>query len=149
MHRKQISGIYEIKLKMMVIDQVKISSRSSSAYESLVNRFPPRVIRSRESYLKTLCHIKSFKLTADELDYLSLLHLLVKRYEGPEEKPRAVEYLKKLLEEHKLQIKDLSKILGKSPPLCSMILNGQRAITRQHAMRLGKYFGRGPDLFLM
>jgi antitoxin component HigA of HigAB toxin-antitoxin module len=139
---------------MMVIDQVKTSSRSSSAYESLVKRFPPRVIRSRESYLKTLCHIKSFKgrsqkLTADELDYLSLLHLLVKRYEGPEEKPRAVEYLKKLLDEHKLRIKDLSKILGKSPPLCSMILNGQRAITRQHAMRLGKYFGRGPDLFLM
>lgn len=139
---------------MMIIDQVKLSSRSSSAYESLVNRFPPRVIRSRESYLKTLCHIKSFKgrsrkLTADELDYLSLLHLLVKRYEGPEEKPRAVEYLKKLLEEHKLRIKDLSKILGKSPPLCSMILNGQRAITRQHAMRLGRYFGRGPDLFLM
>ena len=138
----------------MVIDQVKTSSRSSSAYESLVKRFPPRVIRSRESYLKTLCHIKSLKgrsqkLTADELDYLSLLHLLVKRYEGPEEKPRAVEYLKKLLDEHKLRIKDLSKILGKSPPLCSMILNGQRAITRQHAMRLGKYFGRGPDLFLM
>ena len=138
----------------MITDNVTPSSPPNSAYESLVTRFPPRVIRSRESYLKTLCHIKLFKdpsrkLTADELDYLSLLHLLVKRYEGPEEKPRAVEYLKKLLEEHKLRIKDLSKILGKSPPLCSMILNGQRAITRQHAMRLGRYFGRGPDLFLM
>ena len=138
----------------MIVDQVKPVSRLKSTYESLVARFPPRVIRSHETYLKTLCHIKSFKelprkLTAVELDYLSLLHLLVKRYEGPEEKPRAVEYLKKLLKEHKLRIKDLSEILGKSPPLCSMILNGQRAITRQHAMRLGRYFGRGPDLFLM
>ena len=138
----------------MTVEQVKSSSSLGSDYESLVLRFPPRVIRSHKIYQKTLCHIELFKklsrkLSFDEVEYLSLLRLLVKRYEGPEEKPRAIEYLKKLLEEHKLQIKDLSRILGKSPPLCSMILNGQRAITRQHAMRLGRYFGRGPDLFLM
>ncbi|MGC6567114.1 MAG: hypothetical protein ACON38_16065 [Akkermansiaceae bacterium] len=53
-----------------------------------------------------------------------------------------------MVDEHKLTKSDLSRILGRSLALGSMILNGKRKITREHSRRLARYFGLRPDAFL-
>jgi len=125
-------------------------------YPSLCSSFFPRPIRDHDSYQTTLAVISmlthfSKKLNKDQQDYLDLLQLLIQRYEGSTviaTQPQPLLLLKQLVEEHRLRKSDLSRILGRSLSLCSMILNGQRKITHEHAIRLGKYFGRGPELFL-
>ena len=122
-------------------------------YASLVASFPPRVIRSRKCYEETRRLISELKqsvrrLNRDQKEYLTLLEILVQRYEGPRQSPGPLVLLRQLVEEHKLRKADLSRILGRSLSLGSMILSGQRKITPEHAARLGRYFGKGPDLFL-
>lgn len=122
-------------------------------YAGLMTRFPPRVIRSRALLKATLAEILQLKesrqsLNRDQREFLSLLELLVRRYEGPAQPKPAHTFLCQLISEHQLRKTDLCRILGRSLPLCSMILSGQRKITKEHAIRLGRYFGKGPDLFL-
>ncbi|MGD1979274.1 MAG: helix-turn-helix domain-containing protein [Akkermansiaceae bacterium] len=122
-------------------------------FPSLVRAFPPVVIQTQAALERTHREIMRLErlrrpLGPDEADFLSLLRVLVERYQGPEERPGALQLLKQLLEEHQLRKSDLSRILGKSISLCSMILSGQRSITKEHALRLGNYFGKGPELFL-
>ena len=123
-------------------------------FPELVARFPPRLIRNRNSCEETMAEIKRLEslrrtLGHDEAEYLLLLQVLLVRYQGPPAKTGPLVLLEQLLAEHKLQKSDLARILGKSLSLCSMILNGQRAITPEHALRLGSYFGKGPELFLV
>jgi len=130
-----------------------IASEIPLDYAGLISRFPPRVIRNRVFLKKTLAEIHELKnspcrLNRDQEEFLALLQLLVRRYEGPVEPKSAHALLRQLVDEHKLRKTDLSRILGRSLSLCSMILSGQRKITREHAIRLGRYFGKGPDLFL-
>lgn len=127
-----------------------------SDYASLCQNFLPRPIRSHSAYQATLLVINLLKdrpkkLTRDQQDYLNLLELLIQRYEGlaiPNTTPKPLSLLKQLVDEHRLTKSDLSKILGRSLALASMILSGQRKITREHAVRLGKYFGIAPEPFL-
>lgn len=134
-------------------EDFKVESGEES-FPELVARFPPCLIRSqsaRDEMMVEIARLESLirPLGSDESEYLSLLQVLLARYEGPPAKTGALALLEQLLAEHQLRKSDLSRILGKSMSLCSMILNGQRAITREHAVRLGRYFGRGPDLFLV
>lgn len=136
-----------------MVNGLKLGPSESKCYDDLVARFAPRVIRSRVACARTLERIAEIEnsghpRSCDEAEYLALLKLLVERFQGPPEKPRALVLLRQLLDEHQLRKSDLSRILGKSLSLCSMILSGQRAITKQHAARLGRYFGKGSDLFL-
>lgn len=122
---------------------------------SLCKTFPPRPIRKRADYrtfLSIQCHLKESidRTNRDQRDYLDLLTLVIQRYEGVavSSKPKPLSLLKQLVDEHKLSKGDLSKILGRSISLGSMILSGQRKITREHAVCLGKYFGMAPEPFL-
>lgn len=124
-------------------------------YPALCAHFEPRPIRSASHYRRTLAareflQSQRERRTWDQQDYLELLELLINRYEGiiPASKPSPLMLLRQLVEQHRLRKTDLSRILGKSLSLCSMILSGQRQITRAHAERLGKYFKIGPELFL-
>lgn len=124
-----------------------------SSYQELVTCFPPRVIRSRAACQRTNREVERLDgmprpLGTDEKEYRDLLATLVSVYRGAHQRTGPLTLLEQLLEEHQLRRSDLSRILGKSLSLCSMILNGQRAITREHAIRLGRYFGKGPELFL-
>lgn len=138
---------------LMAFPQSPPVAQSCRSYFDLVLSFPPRVIRNRVQYRQSLLQVQ--KLTTedrepglDELEYLALLQLLIRKFEGPKPKTGPAALLSDLLDEHRLRIIDLSQILGRSLPLCSMILNGQRRITRAHAVRLGQYFGKGPEHFL-
>ena len=48
-----------------------------------------------------------------------------------------LETLKHLMQEHEMSATDLSRLLGASCQLGSMILRGERAITADHARALG------------
>lgn len=121
-------------------------------YPSLCADFPPRIIQNEKAYQATQFVIgiltkSTRKLNQAQKDYLNLLKQLSDRYDSTRfTKPHRL--LKQLVDEHKLRKSDLSRILGRSLALGSMILSGQRKITREHAKRLGKHFGLQPEAFL-
>jgi HTH-type transcriptional regulator/antitoxin HigA len=125
-------------------------------YTSLCGVFLPRPIHDDVAYHNTVEIADSFagfedRMTADQNDYLDLLCELIAKYETANAKPSKLggtALLKHLLDEHSLSGAGLSRILGKSASLGPMILRGERKITADHAVSLGRYFGLRPDVFL-
>jgi|TARA_B110000879_G_scaffold212188_1_gene307349 antitoxin component HigA of HigAB toxin-antitoxin module len=132
-------------------------SKMPRSYPCLCRLFLPRPIRDRRTYEKISRVVSIFaefknEMSVDQRDYIDLLGEILARYEEiarvrGSRNPRKL--LKRLIEEHKMRIADLSPILGKSLSLGSMILSGQRTITPEHAVRLADYFGIRPDEFLI
>lgn len=56
--------------------------------------------------------------------------------------------VKQILEENEVAISSAARALGISRQLLHQIIAGRAAITADTAVRLGKYFGNGPDLWL-
>ena len=125
-------------------------------YAGLCGVFLPRPIHDRASYDNTVEVADVFAghedaMTADQHDYFDLLCDLIEKHEKETARPsklRALALLKHLVQEHGLRGAGLSRILGASPSLGPMILRGERKITADHAVRLGKHFGLRPDVFL-
>jgi antitoxin component HigA of HigAB toxin-antitoxin module len=128
----------------------------SADYVSLCRMFLPRPIHDDVGHRNTIEIADAFagfedRMTADQHDYFDLLCALIQKYEAQTEKPSklgATALLNHLLMEHRLSGAGLSRILGKSASLGPMILRGERKITADHAVCLGKYFGLRPDVFL-
>ena len=125
-------------------------------YAGLCQVFLPRPIHDKVGYRNTVEIADVFagfedQMTEDQEDYFDLLCDLIEKHETeivPLPKVRAHDLLKHLLHEHNLAGADLSRILGKSLPLGPMILRGERNITADHAVRLGRHFNLRADLFL-
>jgi len=125
-------------------------------YTSLCRRFLPRPIHDDIGYRNTAGIADAFagfedRMTADQNDYFDLLCELIAKYEQASVKPSklvGVALLKHLLDEHSLSGAGLSRILGKTTSLGPMVVRGERKITADHAVCLGKYFGLRPDVFL-
>lgn len=125
-------------------------------YAGLCSVFLPRPIHDKTSYENTVEIADAFagledRMTDDQNDYFDLLCDLIEKWEKatvPATKIRSLALLKHLLQEHGLAGADLSRILGRSSSLGPMILRGERKITADHAVRLGKHFGLRPDVFL-
>jgi len=58
------------------------------------------------------------------------------------------EYLKELLEELSLSQYRLAQDIGVAPMRISHVVRGQRPITAELALRLGRYFGQSPRYWL-
>jgi antitoxin HigA-1 len=58
------------------------------------------------------------------------------------------EYLKELLDELSITQYQLAKNLGISPMRVSHVVKGNRPITAELALRLGRYFGQDPRYWL-
>jgi len=125
-------------------------------YGALCRVFLPRPIHDKAAYENTAEIAERFAgfedmMTPDQNDYFDLLCDLIEKWEWKSvrlPKARALALLKHLLAEHSLTGADLSRILGKSLSLGPMIVRGERKITANHAITLGKHFGTRPDLFL-
>lgn len=125
-------------------------------YASLCGVLLPRPIHDDVGHHNTLEVADSLagfedQMTTDQHDYFDLLCELIEKYEAraaTSAKLGSTALLKHLLNEHGLSGAGLSRILGKATSLGPMILRGERNITADHAMCLGKYFGLRPDLFL-
>lgn len=125
-------------------------------YAGLCGVFLPRPIHDKASYENTVEIADVFagfedSMTADQNDYFDLLCDLIEKREKETVRPsklRSLALLKHLAQEHGLPGAALSRILGKSSSLGPMILRGERKITADHAVILGKHFGLRPDVFL-
>ena len=124
-----------------------------STYIQLLEKFPPRPIKSQEEMLATQKVIDSLidraPLTPDEEDYLNVLGTLVYEYEqtqAPIPDIDGVELLKVLLAENGLRQKDLLSIF-KTESIVSAILNKQRQLTTRHIQELAEFFHVSPAAF--
>ena len=91
--------------------------------------------------------------TPDQADYLHTLSLLIEAYEA-EHHPigpnglSGVDALAYLMAANNMSRADLGRLLGVVPSAASMIVAGRRAITAEHARKLGEWFAVRPGAFI-
>jgi HTH-type transcriptional regulator/antitoxin HigA len=124
-------------------------------FDELYAEHPLRAIHDKVSYenaLEIVQALSGLDLNVDQDEYLETLGILINDYEEEnlEILPNAspVEVLRFLKEDHNLSTRELGRILGKDESLGSKILTGERSITLEHAIKLAKYFGVKPQIFL-
>lgn len=125
----------------------------NNSYIELLQKFPPRPIKSEEEFLAvqevidTL--LDSGEMTPEKQDYINVLGILVHEYEEKHVSIpdlSGVELLKALIDEFGLKQKDLVPIF-KTESIVSAILNGQRRLTVEHIEKLANYFKVSPSVF--
>jgi HTH-type transcriptional regulator / antitoxin HigA len=126
---------------------------ASDSYFELLQKFPPRPIKSEAELLAVQevidALLDSGEMTPDKQDYLNLLGMLIHEYEEkyvtiPD--LCGVDLLKALIDELDLKQKDLVPIF-KTESIVSAILNGQRNFTVEHIEKLAKFFNISPSAF--
>jgi HTH-type transcriptional regulator/antitoxin HigA len=131
---------------------------ASPAYLELIGKFPLRPLRSEAEYdaavavLDRLAIRPEGSLDAGEQDYLDTLTLLVEAYDTEhhliKRKPLApLEMLKYLMQQSGMRTADLGKLLG-NRGLASLILHGQRQLSKTHIRKLAAHFKVSTELFL-
>lgn len=124
------------------------------AYLDLIHRFPLRPIRNdgeHEAATEVLQDLIGRDLNGGEEDYYETLLLLVTQYEeqhhGVDEEMEPLEALRALMEANGMRQADLARTIG-SQPAASMILNGQRSLSKAQIIKLCDRFKVSPDLFM-
>lgn len=125
-------------------------------YMSLVERFPLRPIRNTRDYNRAGAILDTFvlrDLSAGERDYLDALTLIVEAYDNehhpiPPDNRAPHERLRALMETAGVSHAQLQKILGVAQSTVSMILNGDRGLSKSSVMKLANYFKLNPTFFL-
>lgn len=124
-------------------------------YGRLLARAVPRVIETEKDNGRTLADIEKLmdrgdERTPEENALLALLVSLVQEYEqrrypiGPAAPHEVLRYL---MEKRGLKQADLVHIF-KSSGYVSDVINGKRAISKDHARKLASFFGVSADLFI-
>ncbi len=128
-------------------------SGADVTYMKLIQAFPPRPIKSEAEYAAVQARVDALvdkgELTADEGDYLSLLGMLIERYEAdhdPIPELRGVALVKALMAEGDLRQRDLVPIF-KTESITSAVLNGHRQLTVEHIDKLAHFFDLPHALF--
>lgn len=124
-----------------------------ATYIELIQTFPPRPIKNEAEYVAVQTRVDALvdkgELTADEADYLSLLGMLIERYEAdhhPLPELRGVALVKALMAEGNLRQRDLVPIF-KTESIASAVLNGHRQLTVEHIDKLAHFFDLPHALF--
>lgn len=125
----------------------------SNSYIELLQKFPPRPIKSEEELLAVQevidALLDSGEITPEKQDYINVLGILIHEYEEkyvPIPDLNGVELLKALIDEFDLKQKDLVPIF-KTESIVSAILNGQRKLTVEHIEKLSEFFHISPSTF--
>lgn len=123
------------------------------AYTRLLIQFPPRPITSETAYWETQAVIDNLldqeTLTSAEQDYLSLLGMLIERYDEAQQvfpALRGLALVKTLLEELNLKPADLLPIF-KTEACIAAMLNGQQPLTVEQIKGLAHFFQLPPTCF--
>ncbi len=116
------------------------------AYTHLLIKFPPRPIDSDAAYWDTQAVIDTLlaqdTLTDAEQDYLSLLGMLIEKYDESQQVFPAlcgVALVKALMEELNLKPTALLPIF-KTESIAATVLNGQRKLTIEQIEGLSRFF---------
>lgn len=125
----------------------------SESYLQLLQKFPPRPIRTEEQLLAVQNVIDSLvdaeEITSEKQDYLNVLGMLIHDYEeqhGSIPDLSGIHLLRALMDEFSLKQKDLVPIF-KTESIVSVILNGQRNFTVEHIEKLADFFHISPAAF--
>ncbi len=128
-------------------------------YKLLIERFPLVPIKSDDQLdeaheVAQSLMIRDAPMAEDEDAYLEVLLDEIAKYEN---KHHALEFaslaphllLQSLMKDHDLKQVDVQKILGvSSSGAMSMLVSGDRHLTKEHCVKLGEYFKVSPALFL-
>jgi HTH-type transcriptional regulator/antitoxin HigA len=126
---------------------------SNPSYARLLAKTAPRVIRNQaenEHYTQALYALDQKRsLSREEKELADLLTLLIedfeeRRYNLPRATP--LQALKFLMEQRGLRQKDLVSIFGARSTV-SQVMNGKRELTKNHILRLCKFFHASPCIF--
>ena len=133
-------------------------ANAPKAYEELVRLYPPRKIHDAielENATEVADWIALHAKCDAQLDYLELLGDLIDEYENQATKAAhqdkastPLELLNYLVTENDISTRDLGALLGIDHSVAARILKGERAITIEHAKRLGARFKLDPQVFL-
>ena len=131
-------------------------SRLPREFDELVRVHPPRVIHDESDFANTQEVVDALTsvptLSAGQGEYLETLTVLMEAYEHEHHRidtsglsPQ--DMLKFLMEQRDMTVADLGKLVGSSS-LASMILNGDRDLSKAKILLLAKHFGVEPGAFL-
>jgi HTH-type transcriptional regulator/antitoxin HigA len=128
--------------------------RMPKHYAGLVRMFPPRPIHDKvdlANATEVIDAMAGHDLTPDQEDYLELLSDLVGKYEDqhfPIALPRTtpLQRLRYVMEEAGMTGSDLGRLLG-NRGLGSLILRGQRQLSKNHIRILAEHFRLDPGYF--
>ena len=131
--------------------------RSADSFMGLVQKFPLRPIRGRSDYAAAAAMLDQLALRDEgldsgESDYLETLELLIEAYDNDHAviKPSGktpLERLKYLMEQNRMSPANLGDLIG-SRPTATMILKGEREISKAHIRKLADRFKVDAGLFL-
>jgi antitoxin component HigA of HigAB toxin-antitoxin module len=133
----------------------RANASAQDDYLALVRRHPLRKIASQaeaDAALRVLSTLLGHGGLRDgEREYAEALATLIADYERrslpPAAKVTPAELLKHLMQESKLSVGDVGRIIG-SAPAASMILRGQRSISKAQARRLADRFDLDVGAFI-
>lgn len=129
--------------------------RITDTYFDLVRRFPLRAVRNDAELRAGLAVANELmrrgeKLDSGERDYLDTLISLLETYEKkrfPIPKAPPLEVLKHLMEARDMRPTDLGKLIG-SKANATLILKGQRELSKAHIRKLAEFFHVSPAVFI-
>ena len=119
---------------------------------SLYDLRPIHTKKEHETALKALKTIMRVpNRNSDQNDYMKQLANTIADYEAQkyriEDKHDPIGNLKFLMEQHNMSSSDMGRLLG-NRSLGSLILNGHRALSKEHIRKLSKHFNVNPSVFL-
>jgi HTH-type transcriptional regulator/antitoxin HigA len=142
---------------MSTMIKISRSARPADSYLTLIQEHPLRAIRTRKDYDAASRMIDRLAVR-DDLDYgdqqyLDAIEVLIEAYENSvmPVKPDGrtpLERLKALLRTSQTTPVQLRSVLGASQSMVSMILSGQRALSKKTIARLAEHFRLEPGYFL-
>lgn len=125
----------------------------SPHYVALLNRIPPRIIRTEEEneeYIRILEEMeRRSSLDEAEKEFAELLTLLIENFEDKHYQLRPstpLEAIAELMDANNLRQKDLADVFG-TESIVSEVLNGKRELNKEHIKRLSTRFNVSPELF--
>ncbi len=130
-------------------------SKTTGPYEKLVSIFPPRplthpdVLEKTYAVIERLMSIKS--PSAAQEDLLDVLATLVDAYEShafPIESPTMADLLAHLIEARGVSKAEVARQTKVSPATISDVLSGRRLLSKPSIVKMAKYFGVSPAVFL-
>jgi HTH-type transcriptional regulator/antitoxin HigA len=121
------------------------------SYLELIHRFPLRVIRNEREYNSAMKVMEELALRGEddlsegERDYLDTLDELISLYDQRHyslgrDRRTPLQRLRYLLDQSDTTPAKLRQILGCSQSLVSMVLNGERELSKENIVRLAAHF---------
>jgi HTH-type transcriptional regulator/antitoxin HigA len=126
-----------------------------TAYRQLLQQYVPRPIRTERIYRKTLKAVEELMkrpgLSRAEEELLEVLVALVEQYESieyptPSNPPHRM--LAHLIESKGVSQAEVAVVTGIPRSTLSAVLAGRRGISKANVVKLARYFGVSPSVFI-